>query len=517
MAMNWDTPLEKVMALEYCRKISTSYEPKTEEVKVALDSILQEVICITGYSGANRPTNLKKLLFSIQSIVLSVFAAHSASTELFVRISLNRNHYNPRPKKRRGPGAPTKIKFKLKIDRRKKRLAYEFVTLVLDGLVELDYLDSYPGYYHPERMEGKQTRIKATAKLIDILTENHGVMRYMIVDDSKTDLIVLRDLEKDKVDFQPTSNTEEMRQDMCRINEALADTYLCLDLDNDDYKVIESRVLEKWANLKPWEERYYFQPFDLHSKSLRRVFNNSSFEMGGRLYGGWWQGIPKRFRVYIRIDGAVTAEVDYSCMHIVMLYAEAGLELEGDAYMPPGFPPSARDKLKKSLNAMINAKSVKSALAVIKQIFSYKTRGEAQKVVDAFLELHASVAHRFNEEHLGVYLQYKDSQVAIAVMLAMQARGVVVLPVHDSFLVAVEHEELLTKVMTSEFNRLMGAVPRSKSSEKWLDYHLDRYDLPDKKSISTYLNELDNIRAEDPKYSRHFQYKAEYYQQLMIS
>src|SRR5665213_2823864 len=53
---------------------------------------------------------------------------------------------------------------------------------------------------------------------------------------------------------------------------------------------------------------------------LYRVFNNGSFKEGGRFYGGWWQGIPSRYRQYITIDGHTTWEYDYSYLHPAMLY-----------------------------------------------------------------------------------------------------------------------------------------------------------------------------------------------------
>ena len=51
-------------------------------------------------------------------------------------------------------------------------------------------------------------------------------------------------------------------------------------------------------------------------------FNNESFEDGGRFYGGWWQSIPSEYRKYISLNGDLTIEMDYSSIHIHLLYAE---------------------------------------------------------------------------------------------------------------------------------------------------------------------------------------------------
>ena len=41
------------------------------------------------------------------------------------------------------------------------------------------------------------------------------------------------------------------------------------------------------------------------------MFNNSSFDEGGRFYGGWWQRIDGKIRKDIRINKIATVEIDY--------------------------------------------------------------------------------------------------------------------------------------------------------------------------------------------------------------
>ena len=66
---------------------------------------------------------------------------------------------------------------------------------------------------------------------------------------------------------------------------------------------------------------------------LYRVFNNGSFDEGGRFYGGWWQNLPSEYRQFITINGHTTSEYDYSAPSILaMLYAELGQPLRDDAY-----------------------------------------------------------------------------------------------------------------------------------------------------------------------------------------
>ena len=58
---------------------------------------------------------------------------------------------------------------------------------------------------------------------------------------------------------------------------------------------------------------------------LHRVFNRSSFNLGGRLYGAWWENIPKELRQCITINGNPTIELDFPHLHPTLLYIEAGV------------------------------------------------------------------------------------------------------------------------------------------------------------------------------------------------
>jgi hypothetical protein len=59
----------------------------------------------------------------------------------------------------------------------------------------------------------------------------------------------------------------------------------------------------------------------------RRIFSGGSWKSGGRFYGGWWQRLPGKWRQRIRIiDDEPIVELDYSGLHIIMLYAIEGID-----------------------------------------------------------------------------------------------------------------------------------------------------------------------------------------------
>ena len=62
---------------------------------------------------------------------------------------------------------------------------------------------------------------------------------------------------------------------------------------------------------------------DPAQRRLRRIFNNSDFAQGGRLYGGFWQPCPRMKRQeHILIEGDCCVELDYGQMSLLLLYAE---------------------------------------------------------------------------------------------------------------------------------------------------------------------------------------------------
>ena len=98
-----------------------------------------------------------------------------------------------------------------------------------------------------------------------------------------------------------------------------------------------------------------YSPIQLHRQTLRRIFNSTSFDEGGRFYGAWWQNIPSAYRAFITIDGKFTDEFDYGKLHPTILYADKGITLEDDAY-DIGIGDEHRDIVKQTFNAMVQMK-----------------------------------------------------------------------------------------------------------------------------------------------------------------
>ena len=241
-------------------------------------------------------------------------------------------------------------------------------------------------------------------------------------------------------------------------------------------------------------------PLDKSEALFHTVYNSADLEQGGRLYCGI-QNLPSK-EVYVRqallIDGEPTVELDYGNLHIRMLYAERGVDYQGDCYDVeidlPGWavPPDIKRKLLKLFLLILpNCGSVgkdakanrKVALASCQLQYRkwlhangvdlygdadhpYRTPGNSIiPVLDAIMAAHQPIADSFYSGK-GIFLQATDAKIACDVMLAMARAGKVCLGVHDSFIVKEEDEKLLHQLMIASYIRHIRAAPVVDAKEK---------------------------------------------------
>jgi hypothetical protein len=187
--------------------------------------------------------------------------------------------------------------------------------------------------------------------------------------------------------------------------------------------------------------------------SLYRVFNGG-WTLGGRFYGGWWQSVKSKDRQHFVLDGQRTAEVDYEQLHPRLLYALAGERLEGDAYTLPGWN---RKLCKIAFNVLLNASGYHQARgALLPYLDGCEVSG--RDLIRDIKVRHPKVARYFHSG-IGLRLQNVDSEMCRFVLAEMSVKkGVVVLPVHDSFIVPETAKDELVATMRSAFDRATSFV-----------------------------------------------------------
>jgi len=280
---------------------------------------------------------------------------------------------------------------------------------------------------------GWQSRFRATPKLLQAI-------RIPTVIYDSYELIQLKDHEGELIDYRDTNNTISMRRRIEEFNEALS----AADLQLRGPGVENDGVL-----LRAGDDHLLYPAM----RSLYRIFNRGSFSYGGRFYGGWWQQVPKKIRPNMLIDGEPTIEHDYPQLHPNMLYAKVGARLDGDAYAVDGWP---RDLVKRAFNILVNAENHNSALRAIALAIGGKgAYAKAASLIEAIKLRHPDISNGFHSD-AGIRLQRRDADMAERIMCRLGSHGIVVLPIHDSFITAARHDSALKEAMDIVWTQFIG-------------------------------------------------------------
>ena len=157
-------------------------------------------------------------------------------------------------------------------------------------------------------------------------------------------------------------------------------------------------------------------------------------------------------RKQIQIEDESVVEIDYKTLHPAMLYAKAGADLPEESYAIDGWP---RSLVKVAFLILVNAKSKRDARLAIAHdecMSEVAVKGTndalaaADKLIGMIKGMHKPIVKFFHCD-IGAELMLWDSRLAEKVMHRMLRNNVLVLPVHDSFLVPKSKAEVLEQAM----------------------------------------------------------------------
>ncbi|MDA9990911.1 hypothetical protein N9E48_08910 [Paracoccaceae bacterium] len=326
-------------------------------------------------------------------------------------------------------------------------------TLVSEGIIceQKGFNDRVSGIGFQSRLwasEWLQERFKQ-AKFSQFAIEPH--------EDRET--VILRNGDKDPEEYQDTTETLRMRQVLSGYNQLLSNTHI-------DIYDLETPVLEIGSGTKIMRLQINQQ-----DKFVRRVFINGRWNQGGSFYGGWWQRCPKGYRKKIMMDGIMTAEIDFSGLNIVILYAQEGInfwaEINQDPYQLNGmndiYPDiNIKDAAKLLMLTAINAEDDLSAY----QAFRFQAeKGSAKKRMTN--EQLSSMLNDLKKKHdpianilasgAGIDLMYVDSQITEDLISTFTHNyKCPILTVHDSYIVPFGYDHFLKKEMQAAFEKVTG-------------------------------------------------------------
>ncbi|MBV5341524.1 MAG: hypothetical protein J0665_18540 [Deltaproteobacteria bacterium] len=320
---------------------------------------------------------------------------------------------------------------------------------------------------------GYTTRMKATKKLIRLIVK-HKVKLAMISRHPNEAVIKFRtekdenDVARDIKDFQAPEDVKRSAKALIRYNDLLQKTYI--DLDDDLLTDTDLKELKRYD--KKLKRNVVEYSIDLSKKRVYRVFSNEDWKQGGRIYGAWWHGCPKELRKYILINGEPVIELDFSAIHILLLYAHLGdnfLDEGVDAYTIEGH--DFRKAMKVVMMSAINAKSDEKADGdtraimatwdtLIKKLnkerkeYGINSHDSLYEMLEAIKERHQPIAE-FLASGEGIKLQKEDSDIAIEIIKQHTKMNVPILSVHDSFIVPRYFEPFTRDIMNQAYGRLV--------------------------------------------------------------
>ena len=319
------------------------------------------------------------------------------------------------------------------------QIGYRPFTKTIDALLELQLIKRKVGYNIEPK---KRSRIIATKKL-NLLIDKHHVNSSHLYQ-LPIDEIQLKDKDKKFIDFRDTPTIKKNRTIIQKYNKLLGKTKV---------------TLKKTKEVKDYFKTKEY-PLDTSNQSYHRIFSNGSWKEGGRFYGPWWQYIVNdeekiELRQYLLINNKPTVELDYSSVHLHLLYNKENkvCDNKNDAYTLTGLE-HKRAFVKKAILIAINLKSdryfsqtVANALKDHPQFekgFSYKN------MLKLFKEHHPDIAH-YLFTGIGIKLQNTDSKISEYIIKRMTNRSIPVLNIHDSFIVERKQQQQLKQVMTNGF------------------------------------------------------------------
>ncbi len=331
---------------------------------------------------------------------------------------------------------------------------------IVNELKELELINFIKGERFSQRFS-YVSRISASDKLIRKF-QDAAFFEFAVGHHEGKETIILRDSDKNEIDkCDDNTNVKRMRLQLTKYNKLLEKSFI----DIQKYDV--PKILIKPKRRRRSDEPKYVN-ISHHDKFVRRVFNNSSFDEGGRFYGGWWQRIDGKIRKDIRINNIATVEIDYSAIHVIMLYALMGIDYWSNFTKDPydinihfvNDPEHSRKIIKLLLLLAINANDETSLFKAFRNEHDYETmryeftNERLSEILTDIKKEHHPIAHKICSGE-GIKLMNYDSMIVEYILDDFIKRDTAILTVHDSFVVQLGDENKLHELMKEAFERVM--------------------------------------------------------------
>jgi hypothetical protein len=385
-------------------------------------------------------------------------------------------------------------------------MTHGIMVRLLDHLTDQGWICQQPGFNDRDGSgrHSRVTRFWATKKL--------GNLFYSLdpADDIRADydeLVILRNDAKVEIPYRDNRFTNLLRQDLATYNELALNsrieyfpgfetlnlhvTSLIPEVTIPETTNTNHPILAREDPTNLTIPRIPGEPWDnatdpghtitgailcnrLLSSILVCIFSrgDETFRAGGRFYSKplsaiAWKSLNQEERTTIAINGEPTVELDYHSLHPTMLYAEKGIQYDGDPYdtIVGGQRDDRRGFLKKLLLTLINAKDETAAVKAMRwEVTTLRGKLRLDRRGVAFLRAvdryhpdwgelirsaraaHQPIADQFCSD-AGIRLMNRDAAMMREIIMHFTGQGILCLPVHDSVVIARRYEAELREVM----------------------------------------------------------------------
>jgi hypothetical protein len=382
----------------------------------------------------------------------------------------------------------------------KRFWSHLFITSLVDALSDFGLAENKIGYYNDP--ESRISRLLPTDAIYDLVGTD---ALFHLKREPLDDVIRLKDGEKRIIDYQDNATTIRMRNNLEIYNKSISDVSVSVcvplkpkTLNIDSVEYLQIRFLLDIISdnnihdvIKSYIKEYNFIPlplylipnsielsnsyindndcyeYQLRHNSLYRVFNEEQFTYGGRFYGAKYQQYSEYMRSLIYINNEPTIELDYSGLHIRMLYHLEGVDYGQDPYDLFNGDQQLRNITKDACMNILNCdsrlkteratfyKMVRSNGRFHKPPITYK---EMQAVIDKVLDTHKLLSQHFFSV-TGRTLQNIDSMIMEDIQKEFVEMEIPLLCIHDSCIVQQQYEGLLHDIMSQVYKRHVGFLP----------------------------------------------------------
>ena len=393
------------------------------------------------FKGQNGKKSIAKR--HIKLVILDLYVAWLTDPDLCIAVPMTRDFYS------KNFGTNTTRYNELNISAKTINVVK---TLLDNGLIGFKRgVEAAEGF-----ATGFVSRIWAEPSLITMF-EKASFNELMIWNEDNREVIVLRDEDKSDIDYPETEETQSQRLVVQKYNELLERTFIDVGEAETPVLTVEKKISNKDLD----------KPHRVHithkSKFTRRIFNNGSFTESGRFYGGFWQRIGEDYRKKILINDEETVELDFSSLHPVLAYANAGVDYWKEYKVGPYDIPvdgindskAAREVIKKLLLLALNALEEEALFKAFRSEFDYSKLGDLKykftndvlsKILDSIKEKHPVITDQI-ATGAGTVLMNLDSKIVEFVIKRFLTTNTPVLSVHDSFIVQISQRDKLLKAM----------------------------------------------------------------------